>query len=58
MSVVEYLWDTRSSEALQLLPTKEESEIELVERAGLSSFSPFNLMLAGGLLFIVYIIFR
>ncbi|XP_050001120.1 apolipoprotein L3-like isoform X1 [Alexandromys fortis] len=58
MSVVEYLWDTRNTEALQVLPTKEESGIQLVERAGLSSFSPFNLMLAVGLLFIVYIIYR
>ncbi|XP_057648227.1 apolipoprotein L6-like [Chionomys nivalis] len=57
-SVVEDLWDTRNTEVLQVLPTKEESEIQLVERAGLSSFSPFNLMLAGGLLLIVYIIFR
>ncbi|XP_038198390.1 apolipoprotein L2-like isoform X2 [Arvicola amphibius] len=58
MSVVEYLWDTRNTEALQVLPTKEESGIQLVERAGLSSFSLFNLMLAVGLWFIVYIIFR
>ncbi|XP_075815902.1 apolipoprotein L2-like isoform X2 [Microtus pennsylvanicus] len=58
MSVVDYLWDTRNTEALQGLPTKEESGIQLVERAGLSSFSPFNLMLAVGLLFIVYITYR
>ncbi|XP_050001124.1 apolipoprotein L3-like [Alexandromys fortis] len=58
MSVVEYLWDTRNTEALQVLPTKEESGIQLVERAGLSSFSRFDLMLAVGLLLIVYIIYR
>nr|XP_048310644.1 apolipoprotein L3-like isoform X2 [Myodes glareolus] len=58
MSVVEYLWDTWSKVALQLLPTKDGFGKQLVKRAGLSSFSPFNLMLAVGLLFIVYVIFR
>nr|XP_048310641.1 apolipoprotein L3-like isoform X3 [Myodes glareolus] len=58
MSVIEYLWDTRNTETLQLLPTKEEFGIQLVERAGLSSFSPFNLMLAVGLLFMAYMIYR
>ncbi|XP_041528484.1 apolipoprotein L6-like [Microtus oregoni] len=57
MSVVEYLWDKWSTMALQLLPIKDKFRKQLVERAGLSSFSPFDLMLAVGLL-IVYIIFR
>ncbi|XP_075815911.1 apolipoprotein L3-like [Microtus pennsylvanicus] len=58
MSVVEYLWDTWSTVALQLLPIKHGFGQQLVERAGLSSFSPFDLMLTVGLLFIVYIIYR
>ncbi|XP_049989366.1 apolipoprotein L6-like [Alexandromys fortis] len=58
MSVVEYLWDTWSTVALQLLATIDGFGKQLVERAGLSSFSPFKLMLAVGMLLIVYIIFR
>ncbi|XP_075815907.1 apolipoprotein L6-like isoform X2 [Microtus pennsylvanicus] len=58
MSVVEYLWDTWSTVALQVLPTIDGFGQQLVERAGLSSFSPFDLMLTVGLLFIVYIIYR
>lgn len=41
-AVVEDLWDTRSTEALQLLLTERESWKELVEQAGLSRSLPWR----------------
>ncbi|XP_059103332.1 apolipoprotein L3-like [Peromyscus eremicus] len=57
-SVVEYLWDTRSKVYLQLQLTEVVEWQQPVEGAALSSFNIINLMLAAGLLYIAYIIFR
>ncbi|KAL6031934.1 hypothetical protein STEG23_004784, partial [Scotinomys teguina] len=57
-SVVEYLWGTRSKEDLQLQMNEVVEWQQPVEGAALSSFSPVNVMLAIGLLYIAYIIFR